>query len=369
MIIFNLESKRQKIIPCTEGAQGIAALCLSASKRYLAISERTHEEGLIKVIDFRSNSLSTELKPKKILFHPELQNSFFSQMAFFLKEEHKFLVAVTNKCDVVIFEWDKAKIKSCLKVSSLNKPRGLFFNPLEKTTLLLYGLSANKKPPFKLMTSKVENGNVTMTLRNDLFKDFLKNYETHILSHVVLKDSHYSLLFGTLEGELLLVNKQYELKIKLTSSPFNHFKIEKILPVENGFAIAGSSSNILFYEKNNKDLKNPFSRVDKKVELQKYSFNSVNNFARLNSETFIIGLSSGELLQATLLSNKNGMGSHFKVDNCIQHFHNNQINDVQMCERKDIFVFASQDKFLTVFNYKGIFGFFDFQFLRIDLKK
>ena len=254
---------------------------------------------------------------------------------------------------MVIFEWDKAKIKSCLSVGALNKPRGLFFNPLEKTTLLLYGFSTNNKPPFKLLTSKVENGNVSMAVRNDLFKDFLKNYCTHILSHVVLKDSHYSFLFGTLEGELLLVNKQYELKIKLSSSPFNHFKIEKILAVENGFAIAGSSSNILFYEKNLRDLKNPFSKVDKKVELQKYSFNSVNNFMRLNSETFIIGLSSGELLQATLLSNKNGMGSHFKVENCIQHFHNHQINDVKMCERKDIFVFSSKDKYLTVFNYKG----------------
>ena len=352
-MIYNFETKKQHIIPCTEGAQNVSALSLSPSKKYLAIAERTLDVGLIKVIDLRISSLIAENKPKKILFHSELNECHYVCMSFFLKDDHKYLAGITNNSQIVVFEWDKAKVKSCVQVSCLHQPNGLFFNPLEKDIMIVYGNSISNKIPFKMIQTKVENGNVFLNPRNELFKDFVKNYNYHILSHTVLKDSHYNLLFGTLEGELLLVNKQYELKLKLLCSPLKHFKIEQILALDNGFAIAGSSAKILFFEKNLRDLKNPYFQSENRIELHQYIYNSVNNFICLNSDTFLIGLSSGELIQASLLSNKNGVGSHYKIESCILQFHNKRINDIQICERKSILVTCSADYSVLVFNYLG----------------
>ena len=232
----------------------------------------------------------------------------------------------------------------------------MFFNPFDKTMLFVYGHSITKKAPFQLVQCKVENGSIPLTLKNDLFKDFVKNYNFHILSHATLNNIHYHFVFGTLEGELLFVNRSYELKIKINSStdPTRSMKIEHILSVKNGFAIAGSSSKVIFYEKKKSpNSKTQYFQSKNKIELQKYIYNSVNNLILLNEDTFLIGLSSGELLQATLLSNKSDNGSHYKIEPCILHFHKKKINSMAICERKSIFVTCSSDKTVVVFNYLG----------------
>jgi WD40 repeat protein len=165
------------------------------------------------------------------------------------------------------------------------------------------------------------------------------------------------LVFGTLEGELLFVNKLYELKLKLRAlpDPSKNIKIEHILALKNGFAIAGSSAKILFFERKEQNLKMPYFLSKNKIELHKYIYNTVNNLVLLNDNTFLVGLSSGELLQATLLSNKSENGLHYKIESCILHLHNKKINCMSICERKSIFVSCSSDRTITVFNYLGNF--------------
>lgn len=348
-----METKKQVIIPCKEGAKNISSIALSPSKRYLAIGERSSDLGLIKIIDLKFGAFRLDTTPKKVLFHLELPNCYYICLSFFPKDEHKYICGLTNTCNLIVFEWDKGKVKHLYQMNCSLKPNGMFFNPYEKEIIVIYGSTTNNTPCIKSVQSKLENGNLSLNIKHDLFKDFVKNYSHNILCHVVLRDSHFNIMFGTYDGELLLINKQYELKLKLICGSQNDFQIEQILATNNGFAIAGSSSTILFYQKNNKDLKNPYYQTENRIELHNYVFNTINNFISLNDHFYLIGLSSGELLQATLLTNKNGIGSHFKVEPCLMQFHTNKINDMKVCNKKSILITCSSDKTIIVFNYVG----------------
>jgi WD40 repeat protein len=312
--------------------------------------------GIIKVMDVRNSGVFFENQPKKVIHSPEMGTAHYIALEFFIKEDYKYLAAITNNNRLVVFDWDKQKIKGTIELNFLHRTSSMFFNPFDKSMLCVYGHSITKKAPFQLVQCKVENGNIPLILKNDLFKDFVKNYNFHILSHATLNNIHYHFVFGTLEGELLFVNRSYELKIKLNISPdpSRSMKIEHILSVKNGFAVAGSSAKVMFFEKKKTpNAKTQYFLSKNKIELQKYIYNSVNNFILLNDDTFLIGLSSGELLQATLLSNKSDNGSHYKIEPCILHFHNKKINSIAICERKSIFVTCSSDNTVIVFNYMG----------------
>ena len=111
---------------------------MNSNKKFLAIAEQTLDVGIVKVVDLRGSGLAFEGRPRKIMFHTELGKSHYTQLAFFLKDDNKYLAAMTNTCDLVVFEWDKAKMKVSIKVNFLNKPTGMFFNPLEKGSDYVY---------------------------------------------------------------------------------------------------------------------------------------------------------------------------------------------------------------------------------------
>jgi hypothetical protein len=50
VIIHNIDDKSQRYIPGIEGSEGISALAVSPSKRYLAMCERS-ERALCRVFD------------------------------------------------------------------------------------------------------------------------------------------------------------------------------------------------------------------------------------------------------------------------------------------------------------------------------
>lgn len=91
VIIFNIEDKTQRYIQGIEGTEGITALALTKSKRWLAVAEK-HEKSPICTI-YNMNSL----KRYKIIASTEIskQKEFIS-MAFCPKNE-KLLVTLTNE--------------------------------------------------------------------------------------------------------------------------------------------------------------------------------------------------------------------------------------------------------------------------------
>ena len=108
VVFFNITDKTQRYISGIEGTQGITALALSKSKKYLAIAEKHEKAPVISIYD------TTTLKRKKVLVSDWLskQEEFIS--IAFAPTKEQLLVTLTNEPEqmVVIWQWDKAKISA-----------------------------------------------------------------------------------------------------------------------------------------------------------------------------------------------------------------------------------------------------------------
>ena len=64
-IIYNTEDRKQKFIHGTEGTEGITAMAVCPSKRFVAVAEKS-ERGLVNMYDLKT------LKKRKVLSTTEI---------------------------------------------------------------------------------------------------------------------------------------------------------------------------------------------------------------------------------------------------------------------------------------------------------
>lgn len=74
------------------------------------------------------------------------------------------------------------------------------------------------------------------------------------------------MIVGTDQGELLYFNENCEFRTLLPTSPFDGFSVECLVKYSNGFLVGGPDFTILIYRKHEGDLKNPYMKVDKKIQ-------------------------------------------------------------------------------------------------------
>ena len=106
IVIYNTEDKSQKYIPGIEGSEGITALAVSPTKRFMAICEKS-ERAICRVVDLNS----PDFGKKKILTSTDYNSKEFVSCAFSAINEKSLLVTLTAEPDikVIIWTWDKAK--------------------------------------------------------------------------------------------------------------------------------------------------------------------------------------------------------------------------------------------------------------------
>jgi hypothetical protein len=103
VVIFNMDDKSQKYISGIEGSEGITAMALTPSKKFLAVCERA-ERAICCVYD-----MST-LKRKKILTSTDCSSKEFLSVNFAPTNEKSMLVTLTSEpYHVILWTWDKAK--------------------------------------------------------------------------------------------------------------------------------------------------------------------------------------------------------------------------------------------------------------------
>ena len=104
VVIYNIDDRSQKYIAGIEGSEGISALALSPSKKFLAVCERA-ERAICSVFD-----VST-LKRRKILTSTDYSSKEFVSVNFAPSNEKSMLVTLTSEPDikVILWTWDKAK--------------------------------------------------------------------------------------------------------------------------------------------------------------------------------------------------------------------------------------------------------------------
>ena len=104
IVIYNTDDKSQKYIPGIEGSEGISAVALSPSKKFLAVCERS-ERAICLVYDV------TTMKRRKVLTSTDYNSREFVSVAFAPTNEKSLLATLTGEQDirVILWTWDKAK--------------------------------------------------------------------------------------------------------------------------------------------------------------------------------------------------------------------------------------------------------------------
>ena len=117
LVLFNVDQKVQKFIPCTVGSEGMTALAVSPNKRYAAIAEKKSEKPTITIFDL------TTLRRRKILSSVECTSQEYISLAF--SPDSKYLASQMSGPDWMLsyWHWEKAKVMASTKSNGVtNQP-------------------------------------------------------------------------------------------------------------------------------------------------------------------------------------------------------------------------------------------------------
>jgi len=99
VVIYSFEDKSQIFIPGIEGSEGISALALSKSKRYLAVCEKA-ENAFCVIYDIHGFHASSKdahtAKRKKILTSSDYNSREFLSVAFSIHHEKTIIATLTG---------------------------------------------------------------------------------------------------------------------------------------------------------------------------------------------------------------------------------------------------------------------------------
>jgi len=128
VVIYYMTEKMQRFIPGIEGSQGITALALSPSRKFLAVCEKgtnaictVYNIGKFLELSVEKKSQSifdVPLKKRKILCSSEDPAKEFVSADFCSKNGERLLVTVSGKSEarVIIWNWDKQRCISSLEL-------------------------------------------------------------------------------------------------------------------------------------------------------------------------------------------------------------------------------------------------------------
>jgi hypothetical protein len=101
VVVYSTDEKNQYFLPGQEGTEKITAIAVSASKRYLAVCERTTKVeggGLCTIYDINSQKKKQTL-PDPDVDNREYNSREFLSAAFSWKDENKYIVTLTGQPD------------------------------------------------------------------------------------------------------------------------------------------------------------------------------------------------------------------------------------------------------------------------------
>ena len=115
LIIFNIDQKVQRFIPCSQGSEGMTSMAVSPNKRYVAVAEKRSEKPVIVIIDL------TTLKKKKTLIMTDPVSAIeFISIAF--SPDSKYLVSQLSgpEWTLAYWHWEKNKCMAATKSNAVS---------------------------------------------------------------------------------------------------------------------------------------------------------------------------------------------------------------------------------------------------------
>lgn len=117
--------------------------------------------------------------------------------------------------------------------------------------------------------------------------------------------------------------------------------------------IGGSNCTFFTYDKNDRDHRQPYTKIERKIHNKdpKFSQLSVNAFCLINDDTIVCGMQNGSLLEVPFSNEKTTPDEKFNFEDLIQPFHTQRITDFDVCLRKPLLATCSDDKTVKIWNY------------------
>ena len=109
LVLFNIDQKVQRFIPCSPGSEGMTALAVSPNKRYAAIAEKKSDRPTITIFDL------TTLRRRKVLSVAECSSQEYVSLAF--SPDSKYLISQACGPDWMLtyWHWEKSKVMASTK--------------------------------------------------------------------------------------------------------------------------------------------------------------------------------------------------------------------------------------------------------------
>ena len=329
VVIYSLESRSQRFLPCTTGFVGVTCLAMSVNKKYLAVAE-AGSEGIVTVYD------TLNFKKRKVLTAPDGMAAELTHIEF--SPDGKLLLAQGCGPDwrSALWVWEKAKVVSVFATSnSAAAPvhQGQF-NPSDPTVFTFCGDGIFKS--FRIQ----ENG--VKVIPNGLSKRENQNYKCHAW----LPEDR--LVVGTAGGDVIILEGG-EVKGAIEGLP-DDLAVECIDSYSKGFVVAGAGGLLALIER---------SEAEKEGFRRTKIFNIRDNPVRIISiavspseESLVCSLETNQLFSFNL-----GNADIMKPDeNCFdavaQPFHSGGVTGLDTCIRKPLIVTCSVDRSVRVWNFR-----------------
>ena len=134
-VVYNTDTRTQKFIQGSEDTEGITAITLSPSRRYVAVAERA-ERAMVNVYDLHT------LKRRKNLLTTDCASKEYVSLSF--SADNKFLLTQGGAPDytLVLWSWEKAKPVASIKTGGDGVPNPVYqcsFNPVDQTVACVTG--------------------------------------------------------------------------------------------------------------------------------------------------------------------------------------------------------------------------------------
>eukprot|EP00854_Cymbomonas_tetramitiformis_P012413 gene12413-14666_t len=328
-VLYSTEQKIQKFIPGTVDTQGITAIAVSASRKFVAVAEKA-DKAIITIFDLHT------LKRRKVLSSADTGSQEYVSIAF--SPDGKIIAAQGGapEWNLMLWIWEKSKVQSMAKSSN---PQGnaiyqVSFNPQDSSILAVAGNQVIKL--FRAAETSLK------PLPAMLGKREPQNYQCHAW----IPDEKDRIILGTDQGELLVVEGG-EVRATL-SSPAEGVGIEAILPYSKGFVVGGDGGLLSLYEKTE----------EKEYYKKSKTFTIENNIVKVKSlaispseemllctlesnQIFLLGLSNSDILKS----------EEMNFELLSQSFHSQGVTGVDCCIRKPLVGTCSTDKTVRIWNH------------------
>mmetsp|Transcript_36831 Transcript_36831/g.108610 ORF Transcript_36831/g.108610 Transcript_36831/m.108610 type:complete len:1386 (-) Transcript_36831:299-4456(-) len=331
VVLYQPESRTQRLISGTLDSEGITAMCVSPNKRLLAVAERA-EKAMITVYDLQT------LKRRKVLMSTDAGSKEYVSLSF--SADGKMLLALGGAPDynLVLWVWEKSKAAAVTKATNQQQAavHSCAFSPGDSSVVSVVGSGIFKM--FKAAEGSLKLLNVALGKRDP----------ATITSQCWVpsdgSDAKERLLLGTADGEVMLLEGT---DARSVFSAENGLAVVSLVCYSKGFVVGQEDGVVTIFEKD-----------EKEVYRRTRAFTIENNPCKVKylavspSEEFLLCSLENNQLYTLMLSNQEIMkADEMNFDVMGTSNHQGPITGMDICIRKPLVATVSTDRSVRLWNY------------------